>query len=371
MPEPGAEATRPSKNAIELRNVGKSFGAGANAFFALKDVSANIGENEFFTLLGPSGCGKTTLLRCIAGFEEPTRGEILLYDQDIASLPPYRRPVNTVFQSYALFPHMTVGENVGFGLQMLNRPRDEIASTVNEMLRLVQMEELRDRRTSEISGGQQQRVALARALAPKPKVLLLDEPLSALDLKLRKEMQVELKRLQTETGITFIFVTHDQEEALTMSDRVAVMNKGDILQIGSPREIYNQPKHRFVADFIGDINFLDAIVTECGVTCQAEIVDVGMVEFLREGEIAVGQHITLAIRPERITLSAQARHPCRIENIVYHGTDTIYHLRLPNDDRMLARSQNSEGHAPAWQTGDDIGWAAAPDALAVIADNPS
>ena len=371
MPVPDAGAPRPSRNAIELRNIGKSFGTGANAFYALKDVSANIGENEFFTLLGPSGCGKTTLLRCIAGFEEPTHGEILLYGQDIASLPPYRRPVNTVFQSYALFPHMTVGENVGFGLQMLNRPRAEIDRSVEEMLRLVQMEELRDRRTGEISGGQQQRVALARALAPKPKVLLLDEPLSALDLKLRKEMQVELKRLQTETGITFIFVTHDQEEALTMSDRVAVMNKGDILQIGSPREIYNQPKHRFVADFIGDINFLDAIVTECGVTCQAEIADVGTVEFLREGEIAVGQHITLAIRPERITLSAEARHPCRIENIVYHGTDTIYHLRLPNDDRMLVRSQNSEGHAPAWQTGDDIGWAAAPDALAVIADNPS
>ena len=370
MSDPVAGSTRPSRSAIELRDIGKSFGSGPNAFHALKNVSATVGENEFFTLLGPSGCGKTTLLRCIAGFEEPTRGEILLYGEDIASLPPYRRPVNTVFQSYALFPHMTVGENVGFGLQMLNRPRDEIAATVDAMLKLVRMEELKNRRTSEISGGQQQRVALARALAPKPKVLLLDEPLSALDLKLRKEMQVELKRLQTETGITFIFVTHDQEEALTMSDRVAVMEKGDILQIGSPREIYDQPKHRFVADFIGDINFLEAVVTKCGETCHADIAEVGTVEFVREGQISDGQHVTLAIRPERIVLGPDARHRCRIDNIVYHGTDTIYHLLLPNGGRMRVRAQNSNGQAPAWQPGDEVGWTAAPDALAVIA-NPS
>ena len=207
---------------------------GQDSLKALDNVSVTINENEFFTLLGPSGCGKTTLLRLIAGFDFPTEGQILLYGTDIASLPPYKRPVNTVFQNYALFPHMTVAQNIGFGLQMLGRPGAEIEARVAEMLRLVRMEELANRKTSQISGGQQQRVALARALAPQPKVLLLDEPLSALDYKLRKDMQIELKRLQHETGITFIFVTHDQEEALTMSGphRGDVV-KGKILQVGS------------------------------------------------------------------------------------------------------------------------------------------
>ncbi|HNB26764.1 MAG TPA: ATP-binding cassette domain-containing protein, partial [Alphaproteobacteria bacterium] len=224
-----------SAAAVEAKNVTKIFGVGQDGVRALDDVSVTIRENEFFTLLGPSGCGKTTLLRLIAGFDFPTDGEILLYGQDIAPLPPYKRPVNTVFQNYSLFPHMTVGQNIGFGLEMLGKPKAEIESRVAEMLRLVRMEELRNRKTSQISGGQQQRVALARALAPQPKVLLLDEPLSALDYKLRKDMQIELKRLQHETGITFIFVTHDQEEALTMSDRIAVMSKGHILQVGTPR----------------------------------------------------------------------------------------------------------------------------------------
>ncbi len=246
-----------SQSAIEAKRVTKEFrGAGQDAVRALDDVSVTIRENEFFTLLGPSGCGKTTLLRLIAGFDFPTEGEILLYGHDIAPLPPFKRPVNTVFQNYALFPHMTVAQNIGFGLEMLRKPRAEIDARVAEMLRLVRMEELAKRKTSQISGGQQQRVALARALAPAPKVLLLDEPLSALDFKLRKEMQIELKRLQLETGITFIFVTHDQEEALTMSDRIAVMSKGKILQIGSPREIYDHPSERFVANFIGETNFL-------------------------------------------------------------------------------------------------------------------
>ncbi|MEY8837807.1 ABC transporter ATP-binding protein, partial [Cribrihabitans sp. XS_ASV171] len=198
-----------------------------------------------------------TLLRVIAGFIDPTRGRVLLDGQDLLSLPPYRRPVNTVFQNYALFPHMTVAQNIAFGLEMQDRPRAEVAATVEEMLSLVRMTEMAGRKTSEISGGQQQRVALARALAPRPKVLLLDEPLSALDFKLRKEMQLELKRLQSETGITFVFVTHDQEEALTMSDRIAVMNAGKIRQFGGPRDIYDHPAERFVADFIGDTNFLD------------------------------------------------------------------------------------------------------------------
>ena len=223
---------------------------------ALDDVSIGIRTGEFFTLLGPSGCGKTTLLRLIAGFEMPTGGTILLDGRDITYLPPNLRPVNTVFQSYALFPHLSVADNIGFGLVMQGRPRAEVQATVARMLALVKLEALAGRKISQLSGGQQQRVALARALAPAPKVLLLDEPLSALDLKLRKEMQIELKRLQLETGITFIFVTHDQEEALTMSDRVGVMSAGKLQQVGSPKEIYTRPVNRFVASFFGETNFL-------------------------------------------------------------------------------------------------------------------
>lgn len=359
-----------SNNAVELRGVGKTFGAGVNAFVALRDVSVTIGENVFFTLLGPSGCGKTTLLRLIAGFEAPTSGEILLHGKDIADLPPYRRPVNTVFQSYALFPHMTVAQNVAFGLQMLKRPREEVTRTVDEMLRLVRMESLKNRKTSELSGGQQQRVALARALAPKPKLLLLDEPLSALDLKLRKEMQVELKRLQTETGITFIFVTHDQEEALTMSDHVAVMDQGDILQIGTPREIYNHPKYRFVADFIGDINFIKARIVETGSgICKASFDSGQTLEFSPDARVSKGQKVTLAIRPERITLGkGRGSLKGRLDNVVYHGTDTLYHFSLGDGTRMLSRQQNSDANAPSWQPGQGFGWSAASNAVAIIAD---
>jgi len=245
--------------AVDVRAVTKVFGAQTDqSVTALDQVSVSINQNEFFTLLGPSGCGKTTLLRLVAGFDHPTEGAILLDGDDISPLPPHQRPVNTVFQNYALFPHMTVAQNIAFGLEMQKRPKAEIDDTVSEMLTMVHMDQLKDRFISQISGGQQQRVALASALAPRPKVLLLDEPLSALDLKLRKEMQLELKRLQHETGITFIFVTHDQEEALTMSDRVAVMRDGSIHQVGSPVEIYNHPSNRFVADFIGESNFIEA-----------------------------------------------------------------------------------------------------------------
>ena len=359
-----------SKNAVELRGVGKTFGSGPNAFVALKDISATIGNNVFFTLLGPSGCGKTTLLRLIAGFEAPTRGEILLHGRDIANLPPYRRPVNTVFQSYALFPHMTVAENVAFGLQMLKRPRDEVVRTVDEMLRLVRLEALKNRRTSELSGGQQQRVALARALAPQPQVLLLDEPLSALDLKLRKEMQVELKRLQTETGITFVFVTHDQEEALTMSDHVAVMDQGDILQIGTPREIYDHPKYRFVADFIGDINFIEAQIDQAGDgQCRARFDGGQTLTFKPNVPVTTNQSVTLAIRPERITVDGgDGALAGTLDNVVYHGTDTLYHFSLADGTRMLARRQNSDLAEPAWQPGQPFAWSAAPNAVSIIAD---
>ena len=255
MPEPSG--TKDKRVAIEAKGIVKAFGQGQTPRAPWTTCRSPFARTSSSPCSGPSGCGKTTLLRLIAGFEYPTEGAILLYGEDIAGLPPFKRPVNTVFQSYALFPHLTVAENIAFGLQMLGRPKDEIAPRVAAMLKLVHMEELGGRRTDQISGGQAQRVALARALAPSPKVLLLDEPLSALDYKLRKEMQIELKRMQHETGITFVFVTHDQEEALTMSDRIAVMSNGKILQVGSPRDIYDKPADRFVADFIGETNFLD------------------------------------------------------------------------------------------------------------------
>jgi spermidine/putrescine transport system ATP-binding protein len=242
--------------ALILEKISKSFPHGAATVKAVDDVSLTFHQNEFFTLLGPSGCGKTTLLRLIAGLDTADSGRIILFGEDIAPLPAHRRPVNTVFQNYALFPHMTVTENIGFGLKMQGKDKATIDSAVREALRLVRMESMADRKPAQLSGGQQQRVALARALVNRPKILLLDESLSALDHKLRKEMQLELKRLQRDTGITFIFVTHDQDEALSMSDRIAVMDKGKVVQLGTPQDIYERPATRFVADFIGTCNFV-------------------------------------------------------------------------------------------------------------------
>ncbi|MBU4528335.1 MAG: ABC transporter ATP-binding protein [Hoeflea sp.] len=348
----------------------KVFGSGSNAFKALDNVSVDIRENEFFTLLGPSGCGKTTLLRLIAGFEQPTSGEVLLDGEDLSAKPPYQRPVNTVFQNYALFPHMTVAENISFGLEMLGRPKDQIKSVTANMLRLVQLEAMADRRITQISGGQQQRVALARALAPQPKVLLLDEPLSALDLQLRKEMQLELKRLQTDTGITFVFVTHDQDEALTMSDRIAVMNGGKILQIGTPREIYDKPQHRFVAGFIGEINLVP--VEAMGAHDYA-IAGVGSLRSDEASVVPKGDHAVLAIRPERIALSAPGpgKLPGVVTNVVYHGTDTIFHIRLADGLELRARSQNNTARIQSFAKGDQIGWTVDAASVSVLADDPS
>ncbi|WP_127114474.1 ABC transporter ATP-binding protein [Shimia sediminis] len=355
---------------IEISGLTKTFGSGDSAFTALKDVTVTIEENEFFTLLGPSGCGKTTLLRSIAGFVDPTTGSLTINGDDILSKAPFDRPVNTVFQSYALFPHMTVSENIGFGLEMQNRPKSEVQSIVQEMLELVQMTALADRMTSQISGGQQQRVALARALAPKPKVLLLDEPLSALDFKLRKEMQIELKRLQHETGITFVFVTHDQEEALTMSDRIAVMNGGRILQIGGPREIYDHPAERFVADFIGDTNFVSAdlqsvegeaaeIVLPSGKAIQARSVTGG----------ATSGKVTIAVRPEHATLTAPgALIDGTLQNIVYFGTDTHYHIETDANSTFVIRRQNQPDAAESQKIGDKVGISFNPGVAQVLRD---
>ncbi len=351
--------------AVEARNVSKQFGQGDSAFKALDNVSVSIGQGEFFTLLGPSGCGKTTLLRMIAGFESPTSGQILLDGQDITELPPNRRPVNTVFQSYALFPHLTVAQNIAFGLEMLGRPRAEVSATTDRMLALVKLEKLAGRKISQLSGGQQQRIALARALAPQPKVLLLDEPLSALDLKLRKEMQIELKRLQHETGITFIFVTHDQEEALTMSDRIAVMSAGHVQQIGGAREIYTRPVNRFVASFIGETNFLPATADRGRITLS-----VGPAV---EASGAEGHNgaVTVAVRPEQVRIvgaDEKGALPAAIRNLVYFGTDTHCHLELADGSEVIARLQSPASGDAGLETGARVGLRFAPGAAQVLGD---
>lgn len=356
---------------VDVDGVSKVFGNDRNAVTALDDVSITIQDGEFFTLLGPSGCGKTTLLRLIAGFEHPSTGVIRLYGDEISHLPPYLRPVNTVFQSYALFPHMTVAENIGFGLEMQNQPRSQIRETVDQMLALVQMEALADRRTDQISGGQQQRVALARALAPKPRVLLLDEPLSALDYKLRKGMQIELKRLQHETGITFIFVTHDQEEALTMSDRIAVLNQGQVLQIGRPREIYTQPKVRFVADFIGDTNFLDAVLLECDRDRSLLKLASGRTLHARGTGNSVDGNVHITVRPEQAHLVGMDQDwhlEGEIATIVYSGTDTHYHLKLDDGPLFIVRMQNSQRWDDDWREGQRAGIRIDPDSVQILAD---
>ncbi len=365
-----ATPTSGVSDAIDIRTVSKVFGSGDNRVAAVDGVSVRIAKNEFFTLLGPSGCGKTTLLRLIAGFEFPTDGEILLDGTDVAGLPPYLRPINTVFQNYALFPHMTVAENIGFGLKMLDKPKAEIEARVAEMLRLVRMEALAGRRTSQISGGQQQRVALARALAPKPKVLLLDEPLSALDYKLRKEMQIELKRLQHETGITFIFVTHDQEEALTMSDRIAVMSSGKILQVGSAREIYDSPADRFVADFIGETNFLTGKpVSVAGDLAAVDLKAGGQIHAVVPDGFRPSGDATVVVRPEHARLTAPGEAAAitgTLETAVYFGTDTHFHVRLADGSTFIVRRQNRPGEGASAETGAPVGIAIDPRAARLL-----
>ena len=357
-----------SGGAVSILGVLKDFGN----FRAVDDVSIEIRSNEFFTLLGPSGCGKTTLLRMLAGFEAPSAGRILLDGADISALPPNKRPINTVFQNYALFPHMTVAENIGFGLKMLGKPAAEIASTVDEMLRLVRLEHAGNRAVTQLSGGQQQRVALARALAPRPKLLLLDEPLSALDLKLRKSMQIELKRLQQETEITFIFVTHDQEEALTMSDRIAVMNGGKVLQIGSAHEIYEHPADRFVAGFIGETNFLEGELTgsadgagtvhlRCGPTVEAQTAK----------SVANSGAVTIVVRPEQLEVVAPGSPQAvdaTVEQIVYFGTDRHIHARLGDGTALTIRQQNRPGAKEGLSQGERIGVAIPPRVAQILKD---
>ncbi len=323
---------------IELRSLVKRFGD----VIAVDDVDLGVGQGEFTALLGPSGCGKTTTLRMIAGFEEPTSGEVLIGGRDTAGVPPHKRNVNTVFQYYALFPHMTVLDNVAYGLKQRKVPKADRHRQAREALALVRMEGLERRRPAELSGGQQQRVALARALVMRPKVLLLDEPLGALDLKLRKEMQIELKRIQEEVGITFVIVTHDQEEAMALADRIAVMNLGRIEQLDEPKAIYDRPATPFVADFIGDMNHLDGVLQPDGT------VDCGGGLHLRPGRTVARadarRRVRIGLRPEQVTASAEARREGEAGEVVTAmvvGHQLQLLVRLRNGAELLVRQQRS------------------------------
>jgi spermidine/putrescine transport system ATP-binding protein len=342
-----------AETAVELVHVIKRF----RDVVAVNDVSLKIQDGEFFSLLGPSGCGKTTTLRMIAGLETVSKGEILLHGKSMEQTPPFKRPVNTVFQNYALFPHMNVERNVAFGLEMRKVPKAEIKTRVADALEMVRMADLARRQPNQLSGGQQQRIALARALVNRPEVLLLDEPLGALDLKLRKDMQLELKQLQERVGITFIYVTHDQEEALTMSDRIAVMNAGKVLQIGTPEEIYENPETRFVADFIGETNFLEGTVAEI----NGDDIVVSL-----EGQTAVkahcivpvekGQDVSVVIRPEKFSLSENGMMVGQVEETIYIGTDTRYIIRLTDKISVTVREQNLDPRqARRYHVGDEVG----------------
>lgn len=348
------------KNFISIKGISKHFGD----FVAVDDVSLDIEQGELFSILGGSGCGKTTLLRMLAGFEVPTAGSIEIDGIDVTHQPPYRRPVNMMFQSYAVFPHMTVEKNVAYGLQKDRVARKEIDQRVEEMLALVQLEDFRKRKPAQLSGGQRQRVALARALIKKPKVLLLDEPLAALDKKLRERTQFELMNIQDELGITFVVVTHDQEEAMALSTRMAVMDKGQFRQVGSPKEVYEFPANRFVADFIGTINTFEAVVTEVFddyINVYSE--DAGAVlKVLGKQLVDVGQPVELAVRPEKIFLSKE--QPDDDENCIsgvvddlgYLGNRSLYRIRLLSGKIVQASSQNRRRSVTRFLEWEDKVW---------------
>jgi spermidine/putrescine transport system ATP-binding protein len=339
--EEAQEAGRPV--AVRLSNVTKSFGE----FVAVDDLSLDIYEGEFFSLLGPSGCGKTTTLRMIAGFEEPTRGEISVAGEPVHGVPPYRRPVNTVFQSYAIFPHLNVFDNVAFGLRRSGVKGEELRQRVTGACAMVQLEGFEKRKPTALSGGQQQRVALARALVNRPKVLLLDEPLGALDLKLRKEMQLELKSLQHEVGITFVYVTHDQEEALTMSDRIAVMNEGKVQQVADPNTLYESPRNRFVANFIGQTNVFSGTVESVNgeqVTLRTRVGTRIEAVTREENSVEVGAEAQATVRPEKVRFGSAGDNVsnAEIRQIVYLGVSTQYIAELSDGTPLVLYQQNTQ-----------------------------
>ena len=337
---------------IELEHISKTFGS----FTAVSDFSLTVKRGEFVTLLGPSGCGKTTTLRMIAGFEQPTEGQILLNGKDITQLPPHKRPVNTVFQRYALFPHMNIYDNIAFGLRQKKVPKDQITKKVKKVLDLVDLEGFENRSVSTLSGGQQQRIAIARALVNEPEILLLDEPLGALDLKMRKEMQLELKAMHEELGITFLYVTHDQEEALTMSDTIVVMSEGKIQQVGAPEDIYNEPKNVFVADFIGDSNIFNGVMT------GERLVRFCGGEFACVDDFPEGTAITAVVRPEdvKITAPGEGQITGTVDSVIFKGIHYEIVVLVGRNEMVIQTTK-------AANVGETVGMRLFPDDIHVIA----
>ena len=360
-----------AKPYIRFENVTKRFGD----FTAVNNLSLTVFEREFFALLGASGCGKSTLLRMLAGFEEPTEGRILLDGQDLRGIPPYRRPVNMMFQSYALFPHMSVEKNIAFGLKQEGMPKADIEKRVAEMLKLVKLERFAKRKPHQLSGGQRQRVALARSVAKRPKVLLLDEPLGALDKKLREQTQFELMDLQQNLGLTFVVVTHDQEEAMTMADRIAILDKGEVMQVATPTEVYEAPSSRFVAGFVGNVNMFEGNVASRDAT-TARITGASGAEIVVDnvGEAGAGADVAFAIRPEKIKVSS--KRPAEAVNalegevydIAYLGDMTVYHVKLDDGQVVRASVLNAARMADDPLTWNDRAWISfRPDAGIVLA----
>ena len=350
---------------LDFRGVSKRFGA----VQAVDGVSLEVRKGEFFSLLGPSGCGKTTMLRLAAGFEEPDAGRVFLDGKDITDLPPNERKVNTIFQSYALFPHLTVRDNIGFGLTIAKRPKAEIRAEVDRMLELIRMADQADKKPGQLSGGQKQRVAVARALVNKPDVLLLDEPLAALDLKLRQKMLIELDLIHDQVGITFLYVTHDQAEAMSLSDRIAVMNGGRIEQVGAPAEIYESPRTSFVAAFIGDTNFLEGRVRECldGDYCRLDIPGLPPVESYNDKALRPDQPIYLSVRPEKVHISHDRPEdkprrnfaPGVVEDVIYLGANTQYWVRAGGRRIQVLRQHDRyflDEKPTRWQAACSIWW---------------
>jgi putrescine transport system ATP-binding protein len=361
---------------LQIRQLVKDF----SGFKAVNNVSIDIGQGEIFALLGSSGCGKSTLLRMLAGFEEPTSGSIVLNGQDLAGLPPYQRRLNMMFQSYALFPHLTVWDNIAFGLRRDKLPADKVAAQVEAMLKLVQLGKFAKRKPHQLSGGQQQRVALARSLAKQPQLLLLDEPLGALDKKLREETQLELVNIIESVGVTCVMVTHDQEEAMTMASRIAVMSEGRFLQVGAPSEIYETPSTRFVADFIGNVNLMEGKLTDDHHD-HALIECVDCKHFVGHGITAnEGATVTVALRPEKIDLARDARAPAHgepeggfnqvrgtVKDLSYMGSFTVYHLQLASGQVLKVSQGNRERYREHQLTWGDTAWASwSPSAQVVL-----